>query len=183
MQINKSDLRVELKKLRDNIINKEEKQKLIYKNLLKLIEKETIVLIYLSTGSEVDTFELCKTLLENNVKVYAPRCLSESDMVFLQVKSIDDLEIDKFGIYAPKSNLPQIKNTKGVFCIVPGLGFGLNGERIGYGKGYYDRFLHKNDVKSVGVCFQEQIRSDIPCDEFDVKLNYVVNEIFVKNVM
>lgn len=63
--------------------------------------------------------------------------------------------------------------------LVPGLAFGGRGERLGRGRGYYDRYLENFTGIKIGVCFDEQIRQQVPMDEHDQKMDYIVSESLV----
>ena len=58
--------------------------------------------------------------------------------------------------------------------LVPGVSFDVNGNRMGFGKGYYDRYLSNLDVYKIGICFEEQISESIPTDKYDVKMNEII---------
>ncbi|MCF8059166.1 MAG: 5-formyltetrahydrofolate cyclo-ligase [Bacteriovoracaceae bacterium] len=60
--------------------------------------------------------------------------------------------------------------------IIPGLAFGTKGQRLGRGKGYYDRYLESFKGLKIGVCYEEQMRSEIPCDEHDQMMDYIVTQ-------
>ena len=66
-------------------------------------------------------------------------------------------------------------------CGGPGLTFDKKGYRLGYGKGYYDRFLEKFTIKSAGLCYNELISESIPADEYDRPVNYIVTDLKIIN--
>lgn len=97
------------------------------------------------------------------------------EMVF-RLTELDKLETrSDFGvdILCPPQSATKM-NPKVLF--VPGLGFSTNGHRLGRGKGFYDRYLEKNEVLTIGVCFEAQIVEEIPREDHDMKVDYVVTE-------
>jgi 5-formyltetrahydrofolate cyclo-ligase len=66
--------------------------------------------------------------------------------------------------------------------IVPGLGFSKDGSRIGKGKGYYDRYLEKRDIIKIGICFHEQLVDEIPTDENDQKMDFIITDQVVVEI-
>lgn len=130
------------------------------------------VFIYVSFGSEVNTLPLIeKALMEKTVLV--PLCLDKSgNMIACKINSISDLKEGMFGILEPKSKEEYIGKID--FSVVPGVAFSYEGKRIGYGKGYYDRFLSRYDTFSVGICHDELLFKEIPSDSFDAKLNMII---------
>lgn len=78
-----------------------------------------------------------------------------------------------FEILGPDSSAPNVEPK---IIIVPGLGFGADGERLGRGKGFYDRYLENHDVIKIGVGFEIQMLSDLPMDPHDIKMDFVVTD-------
>ena len=156
----------------------------IFENLINLIEIENAdyILTFISFGSEPDTLKFAEYVLANGKKLAAAKCTSEKGVMnFHLIKSLDDLEKGSYGIPEPKNDIPflsdeEIDKNK-VLCIVPGYSFSEKGYRLGYGGGYYDRFLseHKN-IKTVGICFDEMISDEIPVEEYDVPVSLVVTD-------
>ena len=120
-----------------------------------------LLLIYVSFGSEVGTKEIIEHALNCKKRVAVPFC-NEKEMVFYEISSLSDLKIGKFGI-------PTVENGNNLFvtdftnalCVVPGMCFDFKGNRIGYGGGYYDRFLSKNRVITVGLTYERCICNQI----------------------
>ena len=120
------------------------------------------VLLYASKDEEVGTDLLFDTLRKRGVSVYYP-LTTKDEIVFYEVERKEDLKPGTFGVREPACNEAKRFIADGkkdsVFILVPGLSFNDKGLRIGYGRGYYDRFLktfeHCSFVKSAGVCFRE----------------------------
>lgn len=156
---------------------------------LKLVELDSyknadVVLSYVSTDIEVDTIEFIKYALNDNKIVAVPRCVEGTrDMIFYVIKSLDDLESGSFSVLEPvPERCEELSEFDDAFCIVPALVYDRYGFRLGYGKGYYDRFLsaHKN-MHRVGICYCCCTVTKLVHGRFDVSVNTLVTEKYVKN--
>ena len=97
---------------------------------------------YISTRNEVDLQELIEVSLAEGKRVAVPR-VSGQDMFFFYIKSYDELEKGNFGILEPKEcTIPA--EEKDALMLIPGVAYDKNGNRVGYGGGYYDRYLAKD---------------------------------------
>lgn len=177
MTMNKIELRKQLIKKRDSIENRELKSHEIFNNLqsLNVWKSAKIIHTYVSFKSEVDTrFIIYHALLEGK-KVLCP--IVKDDLLLVgEIKSFNDLKTGKYGIMEPEVSI-DINLEEIDLIIVPGIAFDLEGYRIGYGKGYYDRFL--NDLKrpiKVGLTYDDLILENIPHDLHDIRVDYVISE-------
>ena len=136
------------------------------------------LLLYASFDAEADTHALIKNALEDRKRVYLPRCVPHSNILqFYRIDSPDELVPDAFGISAPPAAEERLfSSAKNTVCVVPGLAFSEHGERLGYGKGYYDTFLEKIDVCTVGLCYSFQITKHIPTEPHDKRMRYLCTE-------
>lgn len=135
------------------------------------------VLVFISNRIEVDTAPIILAALEDGKTVGAPRCESgENLMDFYRISGIGDLESGAFDILEPKQGCSPIESFSKAMCIVPGLAYDTNGHRIGFGRGYYDRFLSRFDGISCGICFDEFIVDDIPVEPTDIPVNMLVTQ-------
>ncbi len=140
-----------------------------------------VFLIYVSVNNEVETAEIIRYLLKNNKKVAVPYC-SDSNMEFYYINSPEDLVKSRFGI--PSVDIvksEKFKNFDKALCIVPTVSFDNNGNRIGYGGGYYDRFLAENKLTTLGLCYERCMSENIPSESFDIKMDYVLTEKCLRN--
>jgi 5-formyltetrahydrofolate cyclo-ligase len=133
------------------------------------------IFIYVSVADEVDTYEIIKKALEFGKEVYVPYINDPENfqMQAAKIYSLDDLGIGEFNIPTAK-NIEIIENPD--LTIVPGLGFDRNKNRIGYGGGYYDRYLSKNQTTSVGFFASDFEIDEIETNEYDYKLDYIITE-------
>ncbi len=162
-------------KLRKQIVNKETKEEKIREKILnnnKVIETKNI-LVYVSKKYEIDTFKLIEELWNLNKNVYAPK-VEGNNLKFYKIKTFNDLEIGNFHLLEPNTNEEYIENKDTI--IVPGLMFDKSGNRLGYGKGFYDRYLKDKNIYKIGICFSTMYVDKIKIDKFDIKMDEVITE-------
>lgn len=182
----KDNQRKILKHIRNNILKSDRDFK--SSKIAKLVfessdfKKSKTIMIYMSFGSEVDTKKIFDRILSEKKVLAVPVCDVDTCMmrVFI-INSYKQLSEGSYGILEPSTHLiengdiRQIQKNEVDLVIVPGLGFDKNGYRIGYGKGYYDRFLRDFCGKTIGLCFKECFCDTIYHDEFDI----YVDKVFV----
>lgn len=177
----KDKLRKELIKKRKQLSKKEviEKSKQIKKRLftMKEFQQASTILFYVSYDNEVYTHDMIKECISDK-KIAVPisdkknRCL-----ILSELDSWDDLESGSYGILEPrKEKIKEISIGKIDIIIVPGVGFDLNGHRIGHGKGYYDNLLKNSKALHIGLAYDWQIVRHIPIEEHDVLMDKIVTE-------
>ena len=162
--LNKTELR---RRLMQNRRADPEKDKIILENLLTLKEfrQAELILTYVSTEKEIDTHELIKHCFKNNKTVAVPRT-EAYDIRFYEINNFADLEAGYFGISEPIKTCKPAQITEKVFCVVPALACNKDGFRIGYGKGYYDKFLNEFYGKSAVLCYDDNI-IELPLEAHD----------------
>ncbi len=136
---------------------------------------------FVSSDIECDTSKIIKNALETNRRVAVPRCLKQrGEMEFYFINSADDLEEGMYGILEPiPSKCERAEDFSRGLCLVPGLGFDLEGYRIGFGKGYYDRFLQRFGGTTVGICYNKCTQSKLPNGAYDKTVDILVTEKFI----
>ncbi|MFA6530331.1 MAG: 5-formyltetrahydrofolate cyclo-ligase [Candidatus Micrarchaeia archaeon] len=173
----KAALRKEMLTKRNAVSEAEikERSKLIEARLFAIPEfkKAKTVSFYLSHDSEVNTLEMIRRAVTERKEVLVPT-ISGDDLELVKFTSFEDLAPVKFGILEPKTktkpeHLPEV-------IITPGLAFDLDLHRLGYGKGYYDRFFKKLSSFNIGICFDFQIVEKIPRHEHDHRLDLTVSD-------
>lgn len=140
-----------------------------------LYKKADSIFIYVSVKDEVDTLEIIKKSLELGKKIYVPYISNREnfEMRPVRIYDIDNLELGEFNI--PTSYSMEFEDNPDI-SIIPGLGFDKDKNRLGYGGGYYDKFLNKSNTISIGI-FQSAYKVDqLPTDEYDHKLDYIITE-------
>lgn len=176
MELTKDKLRAEMSKSRDLLATKkrDELNQKIFESLLsrpKFIESK-IVAFYLTKGSEVETRQMILKSKEMGKEVLVPS--TNNEIQFHKFSSFDELETGKYGILEPKnkkeaSDFPEV-------IIVPGLVFGLCMHRIGYGKGYYDRYLATSAAYRIGVCYDFQVIEKLPSHADDQRMDEIITD-------
>ena len=144
------------------------------------ISKAEVIMSYFSFNNEVNTHGIIEKLMIMNKKVALPICRPDKpDLDISFISSISELKPGGFGIMEPDPNkLCIVKPEQIDIVIVPGIAFDRLGNRIGHGKGYYDRLLSKlshSQVK-IGLCFDFQLFDELAYDSFDVPVDCVITE-------
>lgn len=152
----------------------------------------TMLFTYISFGNEVDTHEIINKALQMNKKVYVPRVenkecqasqenLMLNEINFYEIQGIDNLIRSNYGILEPDSDTrdkyvsSMSDNNK--LMLLPGLVFDTKGNRIGYGAGYYDRYLGKfagDEWNKVALAYDFQIANKLTVGIYDVPVDFIV---------
>lgn len=132
--------------------------------------------ISINNRREVCTDELFEHMFERNKKVVVPITnFSDGTLSHSEITSASDLESNKWGVKEPNTaKLVDIATLD--LIVIPMAAADKTGNRLGYGKGFYDRFLYKTDAKKVGLVFEEFLFDKIPVEEFDIKLDVLITE-------
>lgn len=176
----KGELRKELKAKRRAIANKTEKDRKISDNLLSFepYKKAQTVLFYAALDDEIN-IDLCiKKALDSGKMVALPVCTDKNgNMKFYYISSLSDIKTGFFGVREPDTDIcNEVVDYSSSICIVPAIAYDKQGFRLGYGKGYYDRFLKKYISHSIGLCYNELIEDKLPIGEYDIPVDYIISE-------
>lgn len=179
----KTSIRKKMLSLRDGMSDRDrmEFSKTITETVLELDEVSCArnILCFAGYKSEVQTMELMKELLRNGKNVYVPR-VNGDEMDFYRIDSLSDLTEGYKGIPEPAETCKDIYEVtvpEDTVMFMPGAVFAKDGSRIGYGKGFYDRYLAKYDImKRIALCFSIQLLENIPSDAHDKKASVIVTE-------
>ena len=128
---------------------------------------------YYSIGSEVQTKDILQEILNAGKQLALPRVV-KNDLVFKKITSFSDLEQGNFSVMEPKEKCESVKNLDVI--IVPAIAITRDGYRLGYGFGYFDRFLHGKKLKTISLSYAKQIIKSFPRDDHDIKINCIVTE-------
>ena len=146
---------------------------------LKEYHNSDAILCYYSIGSEVDTHQFLDRAISDGKRVYIPRVLSKEEMRFYLYES-EKLAVSRFGIPEPEEDpekefVFEKESPEKCLVVMPGLSFDNDGGRLGYGGGYYDRFLAaRPGMHTCAVAFGAQIREHVPTDPLDVRPQKVI---------
>lgn len=149
--------------------------KQIQKNLRKIdaFRQAKVIAGYYPIGSEVKTQEVMQEILSEGKTLVLPKVKGE-DLEFRKVVDFGNLEKAGFGIMEPKDWCSIVEDIDVV--LVPTVGITRSGVRLGYGYGYYDRFLKKSGAKTIALSYAKQVVRSIPQAENDIKINWIVTE-------
>ncbi len=151
----------------------------ILETLIKLseIEKNSVILSYMPHGNEVDILPLNRWFLGNGKRLCIPRILNDQEMEAVRVDCLETgLSPGSFGIPEPGRECRAVPVHEVDLILVPGLAFDRHGNRLGHGKGYYDRFLKSHGAYTIGIAYKFQLFDHIPTDIHDVRLDAIVTE-------
>lgn len=175
---NKKEIRAYIRALKKQYSNEEliELSRPVTDKLLrhKKVKEAQTILMYYSLADEVYTHDTITKLVNMNKTVLLPRVIDDENIIICHYKSDKDLSEGAFHIMEPIGEEFTDYN-KIELCIVPGMSFDSNNNRLGRGKGYYDRFLAKvpNSYK-IGVCFDFQKLKEIPSGKYDINVDEVI---------
>lgn len=136
------------------------------------------LLAFVSTDVEVNTKTIISTALLDGKRVAVPKCRAEKGkMDFYLIRSYDDLEKGYYGILEPKINECELlRDFSNSLCLIPGLAFDKDGYRLGFGGGYYDRFLENYTGIAVGICYSNCIGDKLPVSEHDIPIRLLITD-------
>ena len=149
-----------------------------------VFQRAQTVMCYTPFGSEADISAVMMYIIESGKTLLLPVTTSkDGDMVAVRVDSIDSLRAGNFGIMEPA--LCNIAPQESIdLILVPGLAFNHDGYRVGYGKGYYDRFLPRCvNAVTTGICYDVQICDVVFQSEFDIAVRYVITDDSILEVL
>lgn len=152
--------------------------------ILNKYKKCKTVLTYVSKDIEVDTFGIIKKAWEDGKQVAVPACDKDTmKMDFYIINSMDDLEAGAFGLLEPKKDIcKKIEEVEDALCVIPGFSFDREGFRLGYGYGYYDRFLQDFKCTKIGICYNNCIVAKLPHGRYDCSMDILITNAFIKEI-
>lgn len=152
---------------------RQEKSLKIMENLITLLDGKQNIALYINTKDEVNTIDFVPYFLDNYKSVSAS--ITDETMEFYKIDNVKQLTPGYMGILEPLPNTHVCKDDIEVI-IVPMLGYDKYCNRMGYGGGFYDRYLEDFKGTIIGIAFAEQTYPLLPTNEYDVKMDYVVTD-------
>ena len=128
---------------------------------------------YYSIGSEVKTQDILQEILNAGKELALPKVVKD-DLVFKKISNFADLEPGNFSVMEPKDKCEVVKNLDVI--LVPAIALSKDGFRLGYGFGYYDKYLHGKKSTAIALSYAKQVIRSFPVDDHDVKMNFIVTE-------
>jgi len=178
--MDKNSLRTQIKLIRKNLSKAEIEEKsnkicdLLFSS--ELLKDTKTVMVYLSAFNEVRTDKIITKLLADDKKILAP--VTDKSAVSITpycITDISQLQKGAYGIFEPpQTDKAEISDIDAV--IVPGIAFDKKGNRMGFGAGYYDRFLADFGGTKIGICYNFQLLDEICTDAHDIPMDYIISE-------
>ena len=128
---------------------------------------------YYSIGSEVKTQDILQEILNAGKELALPKVVKD-DLVFKKISNFAELEPGNFSVMEPKDKCEVVKNLDVI--LVPAIALSKDGFRLGYGFGYYDKYLHGKKSTAIALSYAKQVIRSFPVDDHDVKMNFIVTE-------
>ena len=162
-----------LRREMDQSLIKENSEKII-ENLLAsdFYKNSQTIFVYVSKNKEINTGDFIKKAIDDGKKIYVPK-IKNHKMFAAKLDDLSDLEAGAFDIPTSKS-LEFIKNPDLSIC--PGLSFDDGKNRLGYGGGFYDKFLVENETTKIGLMISDFRSIKIPADPWDIKMDFIITE-------
>ncbi|HVP81874.1 MAG TPA: 5-formyltetrahydrofolate cyclo-ligase [Nitrososphaeraceae archaeon] len=181
--LSKNQIRQEISRIRNSLSESEivHSSNIINSKVIstKEFKNARSIGIYYPIRSEVKTFEIIKHSLATKKTIGLPRIIDSKRIAFFKImeKSLEEIKLTK-GKYGILENvISDFILEEMDLLIIPGIAFDLQGNRIGYGKGYYDRFLSSRKVNYIiGLAFENQIIKKIPYTEYDIPVDLLFTE-------
>ena len=181
--LSKEQIRREILRIRNSL---SENERVVNSNIIsnkvgstKEYRKSSSIGIYYPIGSEVNTIELIKYSLATKKTIGLPRIMDSNRILFFKIieNSFQDIKMTKGKYGILENSMSDFIIEKMDLLIIPGIAFDLQGNRIGHGKGYYDRFLSQRKANYIiGLAFENQIINKIPKTEYDIPVNVLFTE-------
>ncbi len=139
------------------------------------ITRAPAILGYAATRGEADLTPFYSTAIARGQRVFLPRCHGAGHMTFAKIRAMEELIPGRYGILEPRPDAVRYENETAV-CLVPALAFDRAGYRLGYGGGYYDRFLSAVSIETYGVIDSDFFLPSIPHGALDRPCRHLVTE-------
>lgn len=135
-----------------------------------------VIFCFVSMEGEVNTAPILEAAMAEGKIVCVPKVISKGKMEAFVIESLDDFELSSFGIKEPKEGSRLVDPQEIDLGIIPNIVVSSDGYRLGYGGGFYDRYLLRTDMKRLAVCRQLLIQESLPVEPHDIKMDAIVSE-------
>lgn len=139
-------------------------------------KKSRAVFIFVGTEWEIQTYPLIEDMWADGKIVGVPLCVSKGFLEVRRITKREDLEKGNYGLWEPRHHMPLIKADEIDLAIIPCCTCNAKGQRLGYGAGYYDRYLQNASFPTIVLCRRKTMRPVIPCEEHDVRIDQVITD-------
>ena len=176
----KKEIRKRMRTLRENMTREDmfSKSSIIFEQLLTVPEYKRAekIFTYVSMDNEVDTIMLIDYSLSMDKRIFVPKVVGK-DMLFYEISDISELSPGYYGIYEPDTDGKEPDYSRAGFMCMPGVAFDMEYNRIGYGGGFYDRYLSgENKFYKAALAYEYQFVDHIQTELSDVKPDMIVTE-------
>ena len=157
----------------------------IFRHVTGLTEYEQAetLFCFVGTSGEINTAPILEEALRQGKRVGVPKCTARGIMEVREIRSLRDLEAGKYGILEPGAHAPVIQPEEINLAIVPCMSCSHDGRRLGYGGGYYDRYLGRTRAVKAVICRERIMRADIPVEPHDQMMDMVISEKGVRRLV
>lgn len=173
----KAELRKKYKQIRRNIPDKSAADAAVCRLLCdsEYVKAHGTILFYAALPDEVNVDSAAEYYISQGKRVAFPYCIDNNGkMQYYYIESLNDLKAGTFGVREPDiSRCALVEDYDGALCVVPAIAYDRQGYRLGYGKGYYDRFLAAHSVAAIGVCYKQTLTDALPYGEYDLPVEYI----------
>ena len=142
-------------------------------------QRAETVFCFVGRKNEIDTKPILEDILRSGKRLCVPKCIAKGIMEARQITSLNDLSLVNFGLLEPRDSCELVLPSEIDFAVVPCVTCDLKGRRLGFGGGYYDRYLSAADFFSCMVCRHKLISEEIPTDSYDIIPDMLITEEFV----
>ena len=140
------------------------------------------VLLYMARRHEIATSMILNAALANGKAVGLPVCVDDKTMIFRRITSVSELVAGRYGIMEPKAECEEIVPVEHTLCVCPALSCDMRGYRLGFGGGYYDRFLKDFPGTKAALCYADAIIPVIHSFEFDIPMDVIHTDSFTRTM-
>ena len=140
------------------------------------------VLLYMARANEIATSMIIHAAFANNKTVGLPVCMNGGEMIFRRISSLADVAPGRFGIPEPSAGREEIVPDERTLCVCPCLCCDLEGFRLGFGGGYYDRYLSVFPGVKAALCYSDSVIPAIQNDPFDIPMNVIHTDSFSRYI-
>ncbi|MGM9629239.1 5-formyltetrahydrofolate cyclo-ligase [Butyricicoccus sp.] len=178
--MDKASLRRELLRQRKQTTSAEKAatDRAITENVLQSepYRRSRTLFVYYSTADEIDTHAIIADALQRGKRVCLPKCLPGHIMQPRAITSEGDLTEETFGIPEPGAHCTAVPPDEIDLCLVPALACDKTGARLGYGGGFYDRFLPQTSACRMALCAQARLLEQVPAEPHDIRCGCIITE-------
>lgn len=141
-----------------------------------LYRRAACIFCYVSTPQEIDTHAILRHALAAGKMVCVPLCGARGEMSARRICAFDELHAGAYGILEPEDTAAEVAPAQIDLVIAPALACDRQGYRLGYGGGYYDRFLCRTDAACMALCAEARLLDRLPHEPFDRRCQWVITE-------